>query len=74
MFGAGKKKRKKQPFTTGPRPEKGAAAGPGKKKTAGHKMGGLFGQFTKRPEPDNTPRSQMKDRAARAKRLENKLI
>lgn len=72
MFG--KKKKRTQVFTTGPKSVKGAATGPGKKKSAGHAMGGLFGQQPKKTEPDNKPRTMTKDRAARVKRLENKFI
>jgi D-alanyl-D-alanine dipeptidase len=67
-------KRMKQAFTSPPRPTKGAAGKPGKKKTDGHRMGGAFGQFSKRSEPDNTPRVRQKERAQRMKRLDNKFI
>jgi hypothetical protein len=67
-------KRMKQAFTSPPKPAKGAAVKSGKKKTAGHGMGGAFGQFAKRSEPDNTPRVREKERAQRMKRLDNKFI
>lgn len=49
-------------------------AGKGKKITAGHGMGGLFGAQPKKIEPDNTPQTRAKSSAARNKRIENKFI
>ncbi len=69
-----KPKRMKQAYTSPPKLAKGASGKPGKKKTAGHDMGGAFGQFAKRSEPDNTPRVREKERSARMKRLDNKFI
>ncbi len=69
-----KPKRMKQAYTSPPAAVKGASGKPGKKKTAGHGMGGAFGQFSKRSEPDNTPRVREKERAQRMKRLDNKFI
>ena len=64
----------KQAFTSPPKDMKGAAAPSGKKKTAGHKMGGLFGAFSKKTEPDNTPRNREKERSTLRQRLSNKFI
>ena len=60
------KKRMKQAETTAPKA--------GKKITAGHGMGGLFGAQPKKTEPDNPPRTRAKDSAARNKRISNKFI
>lgn len=63
-----KKPRKKQAFTSPP------AFGKGKKKTAGHDIGGTFGFSPKKPEADQPPRTRTTDRVARMKRLQNKFI
>ncbi len=62
------KKRMKQAMTTAPKARKG------KKITAGHAMGGLFGAQPKKSEPDNPPRTRAKDSAARMKRIGNRFI
>jgi hypothetical protein len=62
------KKRMKQAETTAPK--KGA----GKKITAGHGMGGLFGAGPKKLEPDNPPPTRSKEHGARMKRISNKFI
>ncbi len=62
------KKRMKQAMTTAPKP------GKGKKITAGHGMGGLFGAGPKKTEPDNTPRTRAKESSARIKRIGNRFI
>lgn len=67
-------KRMKQPYTSPPKEVKGAAAKSGKKKSAGHNMGGLFGAGPKKTEPDNSPKTRMKERSIRMARLHNKFI
>jgi hypothetical protein len=75
VFGQTKKKgRKKQAFTAGPKDMKGAARGPGKKKTSGHKMGNLFGVTPKKPEPDDPPRTRAGLSQAKKGRLEKIFI
>lgn len=69
-----KKAKKKPPFTSPPMDIKGAAKGPGKKKSVGHGMGGLFGVSSKKTEPDNAPQKRSQQRAARIARLSNKTI
>lgn len=69
-----KKAARTQKFTAPPMPIKGAAVAPGKKKSAGHGMGGLFGVSMKKTEPDNTPPKQSKERSIRMARLSNKFI
>lgn len=46
----------------------------GKKKSAGHAMGGMFGRSPKKPEADMPPRTRGGERKARRMRLSNKFI
>ena len=58
----------KQALTTAPKP------GAGKKKTAGHDMGGTFGYQPKKVEADMKPRTRGSERSARIARLTNRFI
>ena len=62
------KKRMKQALTTPPKKEMG------KKKTAGHDIGGTFGYQPKKVEADMKPRTRGSERSARIARLTNKFI
>lgn len=68
----------KQAFTSPPKDMKGSAKGPGKKKTFGHAMGGMFGAVTpKKPEfdtPAPTRAAARSTKDARMKRLSKQLI
>jgi len=46
----------------------------GRKKSAGHGMGGMFGAGPKKPEADMPPRTRAGARRARRARLANKFI
>jgi hypothetical protein len=63
-----KPKRMKQALTTAPKKAEG------KKKTAGHDMGGTFGYQPKKPEADMKPRTRASVRNARVARLTNRFI
>jgi len=62
------KKRMKQALTTAPKKAEG------KKKSAGHDMGGTFGYQPKKVEADMKPRTRGTERSARIARLTNKFI
>jgi len=63
----------KQAFTSPPK-KKEAGKSLGKKKTAGHDMGGTFGYQPKKVEADMKPRTRGSERSARIARLTNKFI
>ena len=63
-----KGKRMKQALTTAPKKAEG------KKKTAGHDMGGTFGYQPKKVEADMKPRTRGSEQSARRARLTNRLI
>ena len=63
-----KGKRMKQALTTAPKKAEG------KKKTAGHDIGGTFGYQPKKAESDMRPRTRGSERSARIARLTNKFL